>query len=75
MPVAEELRSRRPDIVASDYLLFREFIPADALEACDAAGSALSASPDGRCYDVWFIRVTDSSGDLVTQDFARDGGA
>jgi len=75
MPLSEGFATSRPRITTSDYVLFRELVPSSDRNACDAAESMLlEDDSEGRCYDSWFVRVTDSSGRQVTQDLALSGG-
>lgn len=54
--------------IASDHILLRVFRTADP-GACFAGGE-VPAQTDGKCWDVWAVRIRDSSGRLVTKDLA-----
>ena len=60
-----------PQYVATDHALFREFVP-DEIEPCLRPGSAITM--DGWCWDSWAVRITNSDGELITQDIPPPSG-
>lgn len=61
--------------LATDHVLFREFIPSGP--GCPLDPLEL-AERSGRCWDTWAVRIRDASGRLVSRDLAappaRDAG-
>jgi hypothetical protein len=68
MPLSADFKTTHSNLVESDYVLFRELLPVADISACEGPGSSLSASPSGRCYDVWSIRVVNEQGEQVSED-------
>jgi hypothetical protein len=58
--------------VSTDYVLFRRF-SSWSPEACVVPGSHIL---EGRCWDVWAVRIRDASGRLISMDLpgAVDSG-
>jgi hypothetical protein len=73
MPVSPYFIKYSEEYVATDHMLFREFIEEET-EPCRRLGSEISAKIGG-CWDSWAVRIRNSSGNLLTRDLPRPDGS
>jgi hypothetical protein len=67
-PLAPEHRALLGDSAPSDYILVRGF--AEPLVSCFAMAPVGNGA--GQCWDSWFVKITDSTGRVITKH--PDGG-